>query len=137
MRVQLSVLSLRKADGDCEELRFTVPGEFLPMSGGGTITYQDPSEGMEGTLTTLNVTEKSVIITNKGIINSCLVVESGKCHLCRYDTGYGVLSLKITGERIENGLQEHPKTLEFMYTLSMQGGCSHHTLRLTLRPIIG
>lgn len=137
MRVQLSVYSLREAEGDRDEIRFTVSGEFVPTAEGGVITYQDPGEGMEGTATTLTAAKNSVTIENKGALNSCLTVEQGKRHMCRYDTGCGVLALEITGEQIQNHLSSHPKTLEFIYTLSIQGGKSRHTLRLELRPTIG
>lgn len=137
MNVQIAVSSIREADADRDEIAFIAQGGFAPAPGGGVITYQDPGEGMAGTVTTVTATQKQITIENRGGLNSRLVVEAGKRHTCRYDTGCGILTMEVTGESIKNRLEEFPKTLEFIYTLSIGGGISRHTLRLELRPTVG
>lgn len=137
MHVQITVSGVREAEGDREEIGFTTQGGFAPLPEGGVITYEDPGEGMAGTVTTLTVTHEQVTIENRGALNSRLTVEPGKTHVCRYDTGCGILTMEITGNSLTNRLQEHPKTLSFTYTLSLGGGVSRHTMCLTLRPTIG
>ena len=137
MNVQIAVSGLREADGDRDEISFITQGGFAPTPVGGVITYTDPGEGMEGTVTTVTVTARQITIENRGAMNSRLIVEPGVTHACQYDTGCGILTMEITGETVENRLQDFPKTLLFIYTLSIGGGVSRHTMKLELRPTIG
>ena len=48
---------------------------------------------------------------------SQLVVEKGTRHLCHYETAYGAISLGVSADEIEHGLDENGGRLKFSYTL--------------------
>ncbi len=61
---------------------------------------------MAGAATCIRASADSVDIRRTGALNSRLLLEEGRRHVCRYDTGYGVLPLGVHTHWVENRLEE-------------------------------
>lgn len=85
------------------------------------ISYQETeSTGFEGSFTTLKVeSENMVTMTRDGDASAQLMVQNGVRHQCRYDTGYGDMTIGVSGKMIRSTLSEHGGDLEFRYALDI------------------
>ena len=74
------------------------------------------------------------MLERSGAMNSLLVLEKGKRHLCSYETGYGCLTMGVYTRELHNRLEKSGGELEFAYTLDINSDMtSSHNVHLTVR----
>ncbi len=96
-------------------------GRYYYKDGKYYIIYNESeASGFAGAVTTLKVEgEDCVTMTRRGPSQAHLVLEQGRRHLCRYDTGEGDLMVGISGCRIHSRLGELGGELKFNYSLDI------------------
>ena len=77
---------------------------------------------MAGAATCIRASADSVDIRRTGALNSRLLLEEGRRHVCRYDTGYGVLPLGVHTHWVENRLEEAAAICACGILLEWEGG---------------
>jgi uncharacterized beta-barrel protein YwiB (DUF1934 family) len=77
-------------------LELVTEGKYYKVGETYLITY-DESEmtGMEGTTTTLKVSDGVVTLSRSGSINSIFMFQQGQKHLSHYDTEYGSFTIGV------------------------------------------
>ena len=98
-------------------------GSFVLKNGSYYITYRETeTTGYEGCTTTLKIAADGSRVTmlrfGKGNgAGTQLLIEKGRRNLCHYETGYGSMTLGVTADEIECGLNEKGGTARFAYLL--------------------
>ena len=135
MDVLISITGIQSAGGESDTVELTTDGRMEPLDDGWRLVYQESeATGMAGVTTELRVDSAGVVLERTGVINTLLVLEKGKRHLCRYETGYGPLMLGIYTQQIDNQLDENGGELTFHYTMDAgQGEPFQHQVHLTVR----
>ena len=116
--------------GDTDTVELMTRGSLVHKDGAYYIVYKETeTTGYEGCTTTVKVAEdaRKVSMLRFGKQSSQLIIEKGTRHLCHYETGYGSLTLGVTGDGsgslgvaadvIEQRLDENGGSLKFSYTL--------------------
>ena len=106
--------------GDSDTVELMTRGSLGHKEGAYYIVYKETeATGYEGCTTTVKVAEdaRKVSMLRYGKVPSQLIVEKGTRHLCHYETGYGAISLGVSADEIEHGLDENGGRLKFSYTL--------------------
>ncbi|MBR6557466.1 MAG: DUF1934 domain-containing protein [Clostridia bacterium] len=95
--------------------------------------------GMEGSTTALYFDEDNrglVTMLRQGAVNTVLVFEEGKRHVCVYETEYFPFELTIHTYRVENNLGPDGGTFSIDYVIEIHGSASERTrFKLTARKI--
>ena len=135
MDVLISITGVQSAGGESDTVELTTEGLMEPLDDGWLLRYEESeATGMAGVTTELRVGRSGVVLERTGAMSSLLVLEKGKRHLCRYETGYGPLMLGIYTKEIDNRLKDDGGELYFHYTMDVgQGEPYLHDVRLTVR----
>lgn len=120
--VRITIKGTQYIDDEKDFVELTTLGRFYRKNGVYYISY-DESEatGFEGSKTTLKV-EGSDRVTMSRVgenINSELIIEKGQRHQCFYDTGYGAITLGISGDEIVSRINDTGGRLKVRYTLDI------------------
>jgi uncharacterized beta-barrel protein YwiB (DUF1934 family) len=120
--VRITIKGTQYADDDQDQVELTTIGSLVRRNGVYYICY-DESEatGFEGTKTTLKVEgDRRVTMRRVGEnMRSQLIIEKGRRHQCFYDTGYGGITLGISGDDIVSCLDDSGGHLQVRYTLDI------------------
>lgn len=106
-------------EGDTDRVHLMTRGSFLRKDGSFFISYKETeATGYEGNITTVKVDPSGTVsMLRFGSQPSELVIEPGRRHVCHYDSGFGVLSLGVAADEIDNRLSASGGKLTFSYTL--------------------
>ena len=106
-------------EGDVNKVNLMTRGSFVLKNGSFFISYKETeATGYGGNITTVKVEPSGkVSMLRFGNMPSQLVIEPGRRHVCHYDSGYGVLSLGVAADEIDNRLGKRGGHLMFSYTL--------------------
>lgn len=123
MKVWITITSVQTLADETETTRLHTQGQMERDKDAWLLTYRESAEsGMAGAATCIRASADSVDIRRTGALNSRLLLEEGRRHVCRYDTGYGVLPLGVHTHRVENRLEEAGGHLRLRYSLEWEGG---------------
>ncbi len=139
MDVLIRIQGKQYLDADSDAVELTTDGQLEQTGDGYRIRYQETAlTGMEGTVTTLDITEGRVLLARSGTMNCLLVLEPEKRHEGSYETPYGSLLLGAYTHELTNNLTERGGDLSFRYTVDMNGSVTgHHELHISLEPTRG
>lgn len=109
--------------GEKNEIEFFVEGTYTEKNNAKYITYKETAlSGMEGTTTTLKITENSLSIIRFGTYNSKLEFKSGEQNTINYQTPYGNMPMTINTKLLEIDLQQGEKSnIHLEYRLDTGG----------------
>lgn len=108
-------------DGDKDETELTTVGKLFYKDSKYYLVYKESEiTGMEGTTTIIEVDkEKQINLKRRGTQRNQLIIESGKRHLCQYETDYGDLLFGISSRFIKNNLSMSGGNISFGYTIDV------------------
>ena len=119
--VLIEIKGIYRQDNDEDSVELLTTGSYYKRNGHYYIAY-DESEatGFEGSRTVLKVEDSDkVTMTRSGRARSQLIIERGVRHQCHYDTGYGPMTIGVSGDRVVSGLTDEGGSLEFAYSLDV------------------
>lgn len=125
-----------EADGEKDTVCLMTRGNFTQNGGKFFISYEETeATGYDGNITTVKVEKGDKIsMLRHGTMPSSIVIEPGRRHVCHYDTGYGVMSLGVSADEVDNRLTRAGGNLTFSYTLdSGNASISHNTVKITVQ----
>lgn len=120
--VLIDIKGVYQQDGESDEIELFTTGTYYKRDGCYCIAYEESEmTGFEGTHTTVRVREDGSMVTlaRTGASKSQLIVEQGVRHQCHYDTGYGAMTIGVSGDRIVSTLDKTGGRLEFGYSLDI------------------
>lgn len=123
-------------EGEIDKVSLMTRGSFLRKNDSFFISYRETeATGYDGNITTVKVDDNGkVSMLRHGSMPSQLIIEPGRRHVCHYDSGYGVLSLGVAADEIENKLSARGGKLRFSYTLdSGNAQISRNEVKITVR----
>ncbi len=122
MKVMISILGKQEANGEENSVELVTEGEYEYGEALSTLRYEeDPSGGMEGTVSTFALEPGAVTLTREGQIACRMVFQPGKRHRFTYSTPYGSHDLDLFTRRLAVRLSENGGTVELGYDLEAEG----------------
>ena len=119
--VIISVVGTQMLEDDRDSIELVTGGVYTYGGEETSFSYQESElTGLEGTQTTFTVRPDSVILRREGTLNTQMVFELGKKHVCLYDTPYGAVTMGVNTHLIRHRLDEHGGDLEIEYVLDLE-----------------
>ena len=135
MKALIKIIGTQTADGEQDVVELTTNGTLDRTADGWKLCYNETeATGMEGTITTLDISEGRLNLMRSGTHPSMLILEKNRRHHCNYHTPYGTFDLGTYASELAYKLGEHGGELLFSYTLGFNGGISSaHTVHITVQ----
>lgn len=84
------------SDQDTNSLELVTEGKYYKKGGNYFVTYRESEvTGLEGTTTTLKISDGMVMLMRFGTVNSQLVFVKGQKHVSYYDTAQGAFTIGV------------------------------------------
>ena len=102
----ISILGRQIVNGEQEEIEVTTFGQYSEKNGKRYIMYreyEDTQPPQKGRTSTLKIEDGCVTLLRSGGDETRLVLERGKRHLCRYDTGFGAMTVGVYTHQLKTG----------------------------------
>lgn len=115
-------------DAPPDVIELITEGKYYTRSGCRYISYAESlATGLAGASTTLKINgEDCVTLIRHGNGNTRFIIEKGRRHLCRYDTGYGDMMMGVSECKIKSGLDDYGGDLSFSYTIDINSNVMSH-----------
>ncbi len=123
----ISIKGRQNVDGEVGEVELTTLGSYVKRGKSRYILYKEYASEENTTPRTsiLKIDGGSrLTLMRRGGDTTRLILESGKRHLCQYDTGYGSLMIGIFTNRFESELNDAGGSLNVSYTLDINSALS-------------
>lgn len=119
--VLISVTGKRDSGSGEEPVSLLTQGRFYRKGGLYYISY-DESEltGMQGTHTTVKVSQDGVSVIRTGKYPSQMEFKTGGNHMTMYQTDYGALTVVISTKYITAALTDDGGTVDILYNLVVE-----------------
>lgn len=121
--VMIHVLSLQRGPQGENTIDFTTKGQLIEdeTKDMSSLVYQEPSSGMEGVETTLEINSQEEIITllRKGAIQSQQIFKKDERNYGTYHTPYGQFLMETSVQQLELALERDQGSLFLKYELSL------------------
>lgn len=127
-RVLISLTALqRDENGKDETMTLETPGVYREEAGRKTISYEETKiSGMEGTTTTLILSDGSVRLNRDGNFLQDLEYREGERSTSLYTTPLGDLEVAVETKRIEDSISEGTGRMRLVYEVELKGLFHHH-----------
>jgi len=104
-----------------EVIELFTTGQYYKKKGSYYISYEESeATGYEGCRTTVSVEgDGKVTVERSGKSASQLIVQKGIRHQCRYNLGYGDMTIGVSGASVKSSLSDRGGNLEFKYSLDI------------------
>ncbi len=104
-----------------QAIRLMTEGQFFRREDTWFVVYDEsPATGMEGTKTTMAVTDDgSVIMTREGSHEMSLNFLAGKRHITRMETPYGDLDVEVYTSLVKSKLNKQGGYIQLGYTIDL------------------
>ncbi|SFB24146.1 DUF1934 domain-containing protein [Clostridium frigidicarnis] len=124
-----AIISIKSSqDIDQDGISVVTPGEFFILDKGFKAVYKETElSGMEGTITTLNIFDKSVELIREGSTTALMNFEKGKENVSLYNTPYGVLELRTKTLQLDILVDNNGGKIVIEYEMSVQGQVPYKT----------
>ncbi|SJP51764.1 Uncharacterized protein conserved in bacteria [Clostridioides difficile] len=76
---------------------------------------------MDGTTTTLNIKDNSMVLERVGSINTNMEFKEGVTAVSLYNTPYGILDLNVDTKKLKINIDENGGEIHSKYVLGLEG----------------
>lgn len=123
----ISIKGRQKIDDETGEIELTTLGSYVRKGNSQYIVYKEyDTENHNAPQTSVLKVDGSskVTLMRGGADSTRLILESGKRHLCQYDTGYGRMMVGVFTNKVKSELGDLGGNLEINYTLDINSNLS-------------
>ena len=100
-------------------------GKMYRKNGTYYLTYRETeTTGLDGTTTTIKVSDQEVALIRFGTVNSQFVFLPGKKHISYYETPYGVFTIGITTTSADIDIKDDGGHIDIGYSIEVNEGAS-------------
>jgi len=118
--VIISVVGNQNSTGEGTQLELVTEGTFCKEENSYMATYKETQiTGMDGTITTVEISPEKVVLTRAGSVNSQMIFEKGQKHVSYYDTVQGAFTIGVFTNEIKIRMNEHGGELKIDYHLEI------------------
>ncbi|NMB34405.1 MAG: DUF1934 domain-containing protein [Clostridium sp.] len=108
------------ANKDKNKLELVTEGKYYKKGNAYYVTYKESEvTGMEGTTTTLKISDGVVTLMRFGSVNTQFIFEQGQNHLSYYDTRHGTFTMKITTRLVSIDVDDGGGEIKVDYKLEI------------------
>lgn len=119
----------KQSESDDSAIEVVTPGEFYKEDGSYYAIYDETElSGMEGTTTTLKVSDNSLLLSREGTTVTQMKFIKNNNDIILYNTPYGVLELKIQTKDLKINLDENGGEVSIDYNLAVSGQKPQNTI---------
>lgn len=135
MNAIIKIVGTQTVDDEKDVIELTTNGTLEQSDDGWHLCYHETeATGMEGTVTTLDLSPGKLSLLRKGTHPSMLILEKNRRHHCNYQTPYGNIDLGTYASQLEYNLSPRGGEVFFSYTLGFNGSVnSAHTIHITVQ----
>lgn len=123
----ISIKNRQQIDDETGEIEVTTFGSYVKKGDSRYIVYKeyDTENHNSAQTSVLKVDGSSkVTLMRGGAAKTRLILESGKRHVCPYDTGYGCMMIGVFTSKVKSELDDMGGRLEVNYTLDVNASLS-------------
>ncbi|MBE6829235.1 MAG: DUF1934 domain-containing protein [Ruminococcaceae bacterium] len=123
----ISIKGRQKIDNETGEVELTTLGSYVRKGNSQYIVYKEyDTENRNAAKTSVLKVDgnKKVTLMRGGADRTRLILESGKRHLCQYDTGFGNMMVGVFTSKVKSELGDLGGKLEIYYTLDINSNLS-------------
>jgi len=103
-----------------DTIELITQGKYFKKGDDYYITYRESEvTGMEGTTTTLKISDGVITLMRFGAVNSQFVFEQGKKHISYYDTLYGAFTIGVFANEVDIKINERGGEIKVDYHLEI------------------
>lgn len=130
--VIISVKGIQTSSGkDANTLELVTEGRYYKKGNTYYVTYKESEvTGMDGTTTTLKITDGIVTLMRFGNVNTQFIFEEGQKHVSYYDTQYGTFTVGVMTHAVTVDVDDAGGEIRVDYQLEIdnnkQGGNDFH-----------
>lgn len=118
--VIISVRGNQYHGDDSDSIELVTEGKYYKKGNNYFVTYKETEiTGMEGTTTTLKISDGKVTLMRFGENNSQLVFEQGQKHLCHYETPHGSFTVGVFSNQVNINIDDAGGELNVDYLLEI------------------
>lgn len=133
MKVEITVIGRRTADGDTEVTELTLPGLMRPTADGWEVRYRQEEDGCRVD-TLMRVADGWMEVERRGDASSLLRLQVGKRLESDYDTGFGCLRMAVDTHQLDWNLSDTGGRIAVAYQMDINSVMTaHHELTVTVR----
>ncbi len=123
-----AIISLVSFQNDDDKLEVVTPGDFYKKEDIYIVEYDETKiSGMEGTKTTLKISNDTFILLREGNTITNMNFQSGKESISMYDTPYGILQIKIKTKDLKVNVGEQGGEILVNYNMIVAGTSQQDT----------
>lgn len=112
-------------DSDPNILELVTEGKYYKKGESYFVTYRESEmTGMEGTTTTLKVSDGKVTLMRFGSVNSQFIFEEGQKHMSYYDTAYGAFTIGVLASKVDIDVNDEGGEIWVDYQLEIDNNNS-------------
>lgn len=117
----LTIKGIQRSDGEDNVVELMTCGKLYRRNGVFYLSYDETElTGYSGSKTLLKIEKNDKItMTRSGNANAQLIIERGRRHQCVYDTGFGSMTIGVSGDKILAELDEKGGLIDFSYSMDM------------------
>lgn len=113
------------ANQDPNILELVTEGKYYKKGNTYFITYKESEvTGMEGTTTTVKISEGVVTLMRFGAVNSQFIFEQGQKHLSYYDTSFGTFTVGVYTNEVDVKVDDEGGEIKVDYRLEIDNNKS-------------
>lgn len=118
--VIIKVIGSQMVDQDTNRIELETEGKYYKKGSSYYITYRESEvTGLQGTTTTLKVSESVITLMRFGTINSQLVFEQGQKHISHYDTIHGAFTIGVIANTVDINVNDSGGEIRVDYQLEL------------------
>lgn len=122
-------VSSKQPSGEEEAIEVVTPGEFYKEGNFYYAIYNETElSGMEGTETTLKISEDVMYLKREGTTNTEMEFRPNTENVILYNTPYGTLELKTKTKGLQVEMKDDGGDVMVDYSLSISGQPSQNTI---------
>ena len=136
--VIINIKGTQSNENDSDVIEFTTVGKFGEREGKYMVVYEE-NHTLEGSFvkTTIKAdSDKRIVMSRSGAIDSKLIIEKGIKNQCFYSIPQGEIVLGIFGESIINKLSTNGGDLSMCYTIDIDNGfISRNSVEISIKEV--
>ncbi len=118
--VVISVTGIQHGPGGPETMELVTPGKYGVDRDKAFLSYEETElSGKKGTITSFDVSPKTVSLKREGQLNAEMIFEEGKKSYFLYETPLGSLMMGLNTNRIQCRLNQHGGYMQIDYNVEV------------------
>ncbi|MDF2522913.1 MAG: hypothetical protein K0R31_554 [Clostridiales bacterium] len=118
--VIISLIGSQTVEQDTNKIELVTEGKYYKKGSSYYITYRESEvTGLQGTTTTLKVSDSVITLMRFGAVNSQLIFEKGQKHISYFDTMNGAFTIGVKANTVDINVDDSGGEIRVDYQLEL------------------